>query len=270
MADVKHDTKRSEVQLIGEVRIAFPYHQEKRIKSAGGKPLDKPRYDAVLLYPKLGPAETCPNYAKLSAMAMEAATKAWGSWPVGGKWPIQDGDIPHQSKPKPGTALKTPEQIAASNKWRTGSWVVEVANHLPDGPKVSALQNGTMHDVPARVVNGSALYKSGDYGYVSMNAYSFQNETWGVNFSYEGVAYTRPGELIGSGPKTTAQMFAGLPIGTAGPGMGAPAAPPLPGAGHPYAPGGSGVAPSPPMPPGAMPAPVAAGGPPPLPPIPGR
>src|SRR4029077_14426085 len=130
MADVKHDTKRSETQLIGECRIAHPYHQEKRTKSAGGAPLEKPRYDAVGMLPKLGPAESCPNYRRLSDMAMEAATKAWGGWPEGGKWPIQDGDIPHAHKVKPGEKALTPEQIAERNKWRTGSWVFEVSTGL--------------------------------------------------------------------------------------------------------------------------------------------
>lgn len=252
MADVKHDTKRSEVQLIGEVRIAYPYHQEKRTKSAGGALLDKPHYDAVILSPKLGPAETCPNYKRLSDMAMEAATKAWGAWPDGGKWPIQDGDIPHPHKPKPGEKVLSAEEIAARNKWRVGSWVVEVANYL-DGPKVTVLQGGVLQDIPAQTVGGVQLYKSGDYGFVSMNAYSFQNKTWGVNFGYEGVAYTRQGELIGGGPKSTAQMFAGIPLGAA---AGAPRPPGAPGpaAAAPQAPG------APPLPPGA--------GLPPLPPAP--
>jgi|SRR6185369_8613556 len=290
MADVKHDTKRSETQLIGECRIAYPFHFEKRTKTAGGALLKSPRNDAVVLVPKLGPAETCPNYAKLSAMAMEAATKAWGSWPDGGKWPIQDGDIPHAHKPKPGEKALTPEQITERNKWRVGSWVVEVATNLAQGPKVSLLQGGAMQDIPAQDINGVRMFKSGDYGYVSMNAYSFQRETWGVNFSYEGVAYTRPGELIGGGPKSTAQMFAGIPIGTTGPGMVRQPAPPIPGAASVASPPLAPVAPvapvyapapgAPPMPPsapvahavgvihGALTAAVGAGGPPPLPPIP--
>lgn len=226
MANVKHETKRSETQLIGECRIAYPYHFEKRTKTAGGIALNNPRNDAVLLVPKLGPAETCPNYAKLSSMAMEAATKAWNGWPDGGKWPIADGDIPHPQKPKPGEKALTPEQIAERNKWRTGSWVIEVANNLPQGPKVTILSNGVMQDIPAQTVNGVQLYKSGDHGYASVNAYSFHHESgkFGVNFSYEGVAYTRPGDLIGGGPKSSAQMFAGIPVGAA-PAPGAPRPP---------------------------------------------
>jgi hypothetical protein len=265
MSNTKHDTKRSETQLIGECRIAHPYHFEKRTKTAGGIVLNKPRNDAVLLVPKLGPAETCPNYAKLSAMCMEAATKAWNGWPDGGKWPIQDGDIPHAQKPKPGEKALTPEQITERNKWRTGSWVVEVANNLPQGPKVTILSNGVMQDIPAQTVNGVQLYKSGDHGYASVNAYTFHHEAgkFGVNFSYEGVAYTRPGELIGGGPKSSAQMFAGIPVtaGIPAPG-GAPGAPRPPGpAAAPVAP----VAPAAPMPP--MPP---AGALPPLPPAPPR
>lgn len=254
--ETKHDTKRSETQLFGEVRIAYPVHQgEKKTKTPGGIVLKTPRYDATLLVPKLGPAETCPNYKRLSDMAMEAAVKAWGGWPDSGKWPIDDGDIPYKQKPKPGEKVLTPEEIAKKNEWRVGSWVIEVTNYTDQGPKVSVLTNGTMQDIPAQDVNGQRLYKSGDWGYVSMNSYTFQRETWGVNFSYEGVAYTRQGDLIGGGPKSTAQMFAGIPT-TSGPGMGAPA--PAPSA-APRPPGGPGVA----MPPAAAPAP----GLPPLPPV---
>lgn len=265
MAYVKHDTKRSEVQLIGEVRIAHPYHHEKRTKSAGGALLDNPHYTGALLLPKLGPAESCPNYKRLSDMAMEAATKAWGAWPDGGKWPILDGDIPFPHKPKPGEKALTPEQLVERNKWRTGSWHIEVANYL-DGPKVSLLRDGVVQDIPAQNINGQQLYKSGDHGFVSMNSYSFQNKTWGVNFGYEGVCYTRQGDLIGGSPKSSAQMFAGIPMGTpqAGPAApgGAPSAPLPTHAAPPIAP-----APTAPSAPVAAPMPTAyAPGSPPMPP----
>jgi hypothetical protein len=269
MTTEKHKSQRSETILLGEVRIAFPFHQEKRTKSAGGKPLDRPRNDCVVLVPKLStdPAQ-CANYGKLAVICMEAARKAWPSsvdaagnwmWPAGGKWPIQDGDTPHVSKPKPGVPAKTPEQTALANKWRTGSWVIEVSTNLDPGPRVCVMQNGVAQEIPAKVVAGVQLYKSGDFGYVSLNAYSFQNETWGVNFGYEGVLYTRPGEAIGSsGPRSAQQMF-GTVAGTA------PVAAPLPpsaGAAPaaPPAPGGQVAAPpqmpAPPMAP-AMPAPPA-------------
>jgi hypothetical protein len=268
MTTEKHKSQRSETALIGEARIAFPFHHEKRTKSAGGKPLDKPRHDAVVLLPKLGAADVCPNYAKLAALAMESARKAWPTsvdanknwtWPAGGKWPIQDGDIPHVSKPKPGVVAKTPEQIAASNAWRQGSWVIEVSTNLEPGPRVCVMQNGVAQEIPAKVgPNGVQYYKSGDYGYVSLNAYSFQNETWGVNYGYEGVLYTRPGEAIGSsGPRSASQMF-GSVAGSVG---AAPPAPPTaPGA--PPAPPAPPVATAPPLAPAAPPAPPA----PPLPP----
>lgn len=270
MTEVKHKSQRSETALIGEARIAFPFHHEKRTKSAGGKALDKPRHDAVVLLPKMADAANCPNYAKLAALAFEAARKAWPTsvdaagnwvWPEGGKWPIQDGDIPHISKPKPGVPVKTPEQIAASNAWRKGSWIIEVSTNLDPGPRVCVMQNGVAQEIPAKVVGGVQLYKSGDFGFVSMNAYTFQNETWGVNYGYEGVLYTKPGEAIGSsGPRSASQMF-GAVAGTvaapapAAPGAGpvppAPPAPAAPVAAPPIAPVAP-AAPPPPMP-GAMP-----------------
>lgn len=273
MTQEKHKSQRSETALIGEARIAFPFHHEKRTKSAGGKPLDKPRHDAVVMLPKLGPADQCANYAKLAGLAYEAAMKAWPTskdgagnwvWPAGGKWPIQDGDIPHVSKPKPGVAPKTPEQIEASNAWRKGYWIIEVSTNLEPGPRVCVMQNGVAQEIPAKVVNGVQLYKSGDFGYVSLNAYSFQNETWGVNYGYEGVLYTKPGDPIGSsGPRTASQMFSSV----AGQVASAPAAP---------APGGAPPAPpAAPMPTVAAPpvAPAAPAAPPPpmpgAPPVPG-
>lgn len=286
MTDVKHKSQRSETILIGEARIAFPFHHEKRTKSAGGKPLDKPRHDAVVLVPQLStdPAQ-CANYGKLAALCMEAARKAWPSsvdaagnwtWPAGGKWPIQNGNTPHASKPKPGMPAKTPEQIAAANKWREGYWVIEVSTNLDPGPRVCVMQNGVAQEIPANVVAGVQLYKSGDYGYVSLNAYTFQNETWGVNFGYEGVLYTRPGEAIGSsGPRSASQMFGSVAGMVAPPNtptvISIPAAPAVPGAAP------SAAAPQPPAPPAPVAAPPlapAAAAPPappmpPAPPVPG-
>lgn len=201
-------------------------------------------------------------------MAMEAATKAWNGWPEGGRWPIEDGDIPYKYKTKPGEKPLTPEQVIERNKWRVGYWVVEVTNYTDQGPKISFLRDGILQDVPAQNMAGVEVYKSGDHGYVSMNTYTYQRDSnWGVNFSYEGIAYTRQGDRIGGGPKSSAQMFAGIPgVTGAAPGAPAPAAPSAPAAPTVTAPPLAPAAPStPPLPP--MPtAPIAAA----LPPIPGR
>jgi hypothetical protein len=238
MDKAKHQSQRSVTRLLGqgvdaagnvtgvpvEIRLAHVFVHEKRKKSAAGDPLDKPRYDSNILVPKLNADPTqCPNYALIAAHCMEAATKAWGQWPVGGKWPIQDGDVPHAQKLKPGQTPLTAEQIATRNKWRTGCWIIEVTNYMDPGPRVAVLQNSVAVEIPAKVVNGQALYKSGDYGYVSLNAYTFDNKTFGVNFGFEGVLFTRPGDPIGSsGPRSAAAMFGGVagmapPAGTASP-----------------------------------------------------
>jgi hypothetical protein len=273
MTEVKHKSQRSETKLIGEARIAFPFHHEKRLKSAGGAPLEKPRHDCIVLVPQLNPDPAqCANYATLAGLCMEAATKAWGSFPQGGKWPIQDGNVPHVSKPKPGVVPLTPEQQAAKNIWRKGSWVIEVSTNLDPGPRVCVLQNGVAQEIPAKVVAGQQLYKSGDYGYVSIAAYSFQNQTFGINFSYEGVLYTRPGDAIGAtGPRSASQMFGSVA------GMASPTALPVPGAAAPvpqaapapqYAPPAAPVAPPQQYAPAAPPAPTYAAPPAPLPPMP--
>lgn len=285
MTAEKHKSQRSETVLVGEGRIAFPFVHEKRTKSAAGAPLDNPRYDAVFLMPKThtDPLQ-CTNYKLLAGLCVEAATKAWGSFPQGGKWPIQDGDVPHQPKPKPGVTPLTAEQIAAKNSWRKGQWVIEVTTNLEPGPRVAVLQNGVATEIPARVVAGQVLYKSGDYGYVSLNAFTFHNQTFGVNFGFEGVLFTKAGEPIGSsGPRSAAQMFGA--VANMAPAAAPPtAAPPVPGQvpSPPVAPPPGGPPMSPAAPPlqnfvvpvaapvGGPPMPPATAGGPPLPPIPGR
>jgi hypothetical protein len=268
----KHKSQRSTSRLLGqyldaagkvqgapiEVQFAFPYLHTKRTKSAAGEPVDNPHFVITAKIPKLtNDATTCPNYAAAAAHCMEAATKAWGSWPAGGKWPVQDGDIPYPQKTKPGQTPLTAEQIAERNKWRTGHWIIEPTSYLDECPKVAVVQNGIEQPITAMTVAGQALYKSGDYGYIFLGAWTFHNKTFGTNFGLEGVCFTRPGEKIGAPPKTVQSMFGG--VGAAhGAGM-ATATPPGPPVTGP-APGTA------PMPPGtAAPAPIAA---PPAPPAP--
>jgi hypothetical protein len=244
---VKEKTGRAVTRLFGqsldaqgavvgtpiEVRFAFPYVHEKRTKSAGGAELDKPRNDVVVMVPKLAVGGDCPNWKLLCAFLMEAAVDAWKSWPVGYSPKIQDGDIPHRPKPKPGLVPLTEDQIIARNAWRRGCWIVEVSTPPNNSPKVAVMQNGVATEIPAKVVLGQELYKSGDYGYVSMNAYTFNTSgNFGVNYGFEGLLFSRPGELIGqsSGPRPVAQMFGSVA------GMVSPTAPVMPGAGVPQMP----------------------------------
>lgn len=269
-APVKVKSQRSESKNSPECRIAFPYLHEKRTKRADGQPLKAPRYDAVFLLPKLtNDAATCPNYKFLSDLLMEAAGKMWPGhgWPQGAIWPIKDGDQPYVAKPKPGVTPKTPEQIAEANKWRAGHWAFEATHNLDPGPRVAIVQNGQAVEIPAKVVNGVALYKSGDYGIVHLHAYTYQNEQFGANLGFEGVLFTRPGEAIGSsGPRSAEQMFGQVAgtVPTPPPNAGASPAPgqappPPPTVAPQYAPNPPGtppgavappVAPLPPMPPG--------------------
>lgn len=286
---VKHKSQRSVSRLLGqfldaagkvagapiECQFAYPYLHTKRTKSAGGDDVKNPHFAITVKVPKLSDDPTkCANYAALAAHCMEAATKAWGSWPQGGKWPIQNGDQPYAQKPKPGQTLLTPEQIAERNKWRTGHWVIEATNYLDEGPRVAIVQNGIEQPIAARTVNGVELYKSGDYGYIFLGSWTFHNSTFGTNFGLEGVCFTRPGEKIGnSGQKSVQSMFGGVgashgaglataqppgpPAGTAlMPPAAPPVAPPPPAA--PPAPPAAVAPPLAPLPPGLPPAPPAA------------
>lgn len=277
----KHKAQRSVSRLVGqfldaqgkvagaplECQTAYPFLHVKRTKSAAGDPIDKPHFAITVKVPKLtNDATTCPNYAGLAAHCMEAATKAWGSWPDGGKWPIQDGDVPYPQKLKPGQTPLTKEQIAERNKWRTGHWIIEATNYLDEGPRVAMVSNGVEQALTARTVGGVELYKSGDFGFPFIGAYTFHNKTFGVNFSLEGVCFTRackPEEKIGGGGQRSVQSMFGGVGAVVGAGM-ANAQPPGPPAGPaPMAPAGTA-----PMPPGAPTAPAAPPAPPLAPPAP--
>lgn len=266
----KHKSERSEQANTPIGRGAYLWVFHRRTKRANGAPLDKPHNSMTFILPKLNadPAQ-CANYNFLIGLVMQAATKKWGSWPAGGYLPIQDGDSPYKPPvPKPGQAPMTPEQIAvneAKQAWRKGHWVIEAtANYFnPEKPtvdmppKVAVFVNNQVTEIPAETVNGKRMFKSGDYCIASIQAYTFQNEKWGVNFGFEGVVFVGEGEAIGSsGPRSASAMFAGvapqLPPGVKPPGSTATSAP-LPNPTHPYAPGGVGN----PPPPGTMPQPPA-------------
>ena len=277
-----------------EVRAAFVYFHEKRTKNAAGIEFKKkdgtpnPRYSATFMFPKLNAdPHQCANYMFLWGLAVEAAQKMWPQnvdasgkwvWPQGAQYAVQDGDVPYKSKSKPGQPMPSAEEIAKKNAWRVGYWIVECENYLDQPPAVAKIVGGQVIELPARKINGIDQYKSGDWGYPNLHAYAYQNETFGINFGFDGFCFTKEGELIGStGPKTAAQMFGNLgtvaPAGAPAPALpgapaaplGGPAAPPLPGV-------MPGTAPSLPttltMAPPAPPAPGAAL--PGLPPIPGR
>lgn len=280
----KHKSQRSDSVNTPEVRIAYPFIHEKRTKRANGQDIKTPRYDMTLVVPKLNPDPAqCANYRFFSDLAVAAATKAWGQFPPGGHWPIQDGDAPPKPKaPIPGQAPAAPKEYP----WRKGHWIIEVTNYLDPGPTVAVMQAGQAVPIPAKIINGKQMYKGGDYGFAHVHAYTFQNEKFGVNFGFEGVLWTREGEAIGSsGPKTADAMFGSLaPVGAmlVGPAPAVqgyappvqPAMPQPPVAPQQYAPPVQPAMPPamPPQPPVAPAAPVPGGvGLPPLPPgVPGR
>jgi hypothetical protein len=294
-----------------EVRQAYPYFHEKRTKNAAGILFTRkdgtpnPRYSGTFMFPKLSnDPHQCANYLFLWGIACEAARKMWPqsvdaagqwAWPPGAQFDVKDGDVPFQSKPKPGQPLPDPVEVAKKNEWRRGYWIVEAENFLPDTKiAVAKVVGGQVVDIVAKSINGVEQYKSGDWGYPCIHAYAYENETFGVNFGFDGFLFTREGERIGNnaGPKSAAQMFgnvAGTVANSNMPGQGAaPTLPPT--AAQTVMPNGAVMAPpaAPVAPPPAPPAaPVAAAAPPPpapamtmpaglpplpggLPPIPGR
>ena len=224
-----------------ECRIAYPFFHKRREKNAKGLPLKGgPRFDATFMFPKIAAdAASCPNYAFLWALAVEAAKKMWPAsvdaagnwvWPQGALYPVKDGDQPLTPKFVPGQTPLTPEQLAQKYAWRKGYWIFEASHMLDPGPKIAKIVNGQLMELPAQTVNGVQMYKSGDWGIPNIHAYAYQNEQFGVNFGFDGFCFTKEGEAIGSsGQRSASQMFGGLaPGGVVAAPVAAP--PPMPGA----------------------------------------
>lgn len=243
-----------------ETRVAYPYFHEKRVKNSAGQPFLKkdgspnPRHSATYMFPKLNADPyQCANYMFLWGHAVEASRKMWPQnvdaqgqwvWPAGAQYAVKDGDVPFVPKAKPGQPVPSADEIAKKNAWRRGYWIVEAENFLDPGPRIAKIVNGQMVELPAKVINGQAMYKSGDWGFPNIHAYAYENETFGVNFGFDGFCFTREGEAIGSsGPRSASQMFAGVA------GMAPQAAPAMPGAAPaPLPPTNPAIAPAPSLP----------------------
>lgn len=249
MTEVKKKSERSDAALTPEWRTAYPFVHERRTKRADGTPVKNPTFDMVLLAPKLNADPTqCANYRILADHCYAAARKMWPSsidpasgqwiWPQGAKWPIMDGDVPYKAKaPPPGQPAKAIDPNAYG--WRKGHWQIEVSHFLDPGPRVCVMQNGQAVEIPAKNVLGIQQYKSGDFAFTSLYAWAYERETFGVNFGFEGVLFSRPGEQIGSsgGPKSAAAMFGSVaPVGQMAPPTGPAPAPVAPTAAPTYTP----------------------------------
>jgi hypothetical protein len=212
--EVTYKGKRSETILTPEWRGAYPNVHEQSTKRPNGKLRARPVWIMTLCAPKLNPDPVhCANYQMLAKTIMEAVSRepAWnGQFPAGGHWPIQDGDAPLKPKaPIPGQPITQvdPARLA----WRNGHWIIEASTSLAPGPRVCVMQGGQMVEIPAKIVHGRTMYKSGDYCHASLHAFTFWNEKFGVNFGLEGVLWTREGEAIGSaGPRSAQAMFGSL------------------------------------------------------------
>jgi hypothetical protein len=258
-----HKTQRSDTFTSPTIRGAYFFVHEKRSKDSKGAliPPEKQQYEFVGIVPKLNrdPSQ-CANYMLFANAAMSALGKVseWGGQlPPGGNWPIKDGDDPVK---------------VAKYPWQAGAWIIKFTSNFP--PKVAILQNGSPVEIPARRIGATDAYKGGDYIVTSTNAFTYDNNSKGVKFNFEGVLFVAAGEAIGAQARSVDQMFGGV------------AAPVQPGPAPTYAPNPPGTPPgavpvapvyAPPAPPiaPAMPAapvyapPVGAGGPPMPPPLPG-
>jgi hypothetical protein len=165
----------------------------------------------------------------------------------------------HRSRSR-GQPIPNADEIAKKNAWRNGFWIVEAENFLDPGPRIAKVVNGQpVNELPAKVDQRSHFSTNPEiWGIVNVHAYAYQNETFGVNFGFDGFCFTREGETIGSsGPRSAAQMF-GSVAGTVPQSTVGQVAPPVPSPAQSIMPNGAV------LPPAAPPAPVAA---PPSPPL---
>lgn len=258
-----HKTQRSDTFTSPTIRGAYFYVHEKRSKDSKGAtiPPEKQQYEFVGIVPKLSrdPSQ-CANYMLFANAAMSALGKVseWGGQlPPGGNWPIKDGDDPIK---------------VAKYPWQAGSWIIKFTSNFP--PKVAILQNGAPVEIPARRIGTTDAYKGGDFCVTSTTAFTYDNNSKGVKFNFEGVLFVAAGEAIGAQARSVDQMFGGVtaaaPVQPAAGGyvQPAPSLPPIGAQPSPqYAPTMPAAPVAPVYAPPAMP--VAVGGPPMPPPLPG-
>jgi hypothetical protein len=190
---------KTEFFLTPEGRFVYPFLDLPRTKDPAGKPLDAPKYEVRMYIPKTSPDwRQCKVYAMLAAKVQEVLNAAFrGQWPMrnGENWPIIDCDAdPQRLEREP---------------WSAGHWAI--ALHAGQfRPKVVDQGN---NEIPVDITGRFRDFKSGDYGYASINCYSYDNINKGVSFGVEGVKKTRDGEMVGGGQRSVEQMFGGPPAG---------------------------------------------------------
>lgn len=179
-----------------EGRFCYPFLDTPRMEDLNGKRLDDPKYETVFYIPKTSAnPQECRVYQQLAAKIMEVVNQAFrGQWPERDwkNWPIRDGDAELEKSP-----------------WGAGCWRIACHGGKFRPPGYDAGNNPLQRDVTDRYRD----FKGGDYGYVSINCFSYDNITKGVSFGLEMFKKSRDGDPIGGGGARPVEAVFGAPTG---------------------------------------------------------
>jgi len=240
---------RSEFFLVSNKQIVWEHLLDPVTEDIDGQKMEKPTYEATLLFPKLSPSPAhCQNYMMLWGKLCETFMQAFpGVDPSQMKNnPIKDGDT---------ARTQAGELRTVKNLWLAGHWYIKVSSKRPLGRMVGP------DNEPLNTIGGVKPIAGGDWCDLSINVWSYGLEpnakNRGVNFGIEALRRLRNGDVVigdtGGGPARSADEIFGAAVG---PALQPAAAYGQPQYGAPPAPGGYGAPQAPQY--GAPPAPGAA------------
>lgn len=171
------DLSTQQAKLLGRFAFANGLFELQTAKSG------KKQWTLTVLFPKTSDLATLHN------LALEAAKQEWGEKAVAMiqngliKSPFLDGDGPQGKNKKTGEA----------HKGFPGHTFIRLASGADYRPK---LLNAKM--LP---ITGKDELKSGDYGYVVLNAFTWENteQGKGISFGFSYVMKAKDGESLGGG-----------------------------------------------------------------------
>lgn len=190
-----------------EGRFVYLALAKKRDKDFQNKPIAPADqyYEATIIFPKSATDSLQAPYLGPKSL-VEKVWQAWtmdpkngGQWKPGARWPVLDCDVINPNS-------QERETFAAKNEWARNCWRIVPWSMFP--PRVVDQAN---LDVPKDMYGEFVAFKSGDYGYVSINCFAYVTGSGGVNFEIEGVKKTRDGDAVGGAQRSPEQMFSSVP-----------------------------------------------------------
>lgn len=155
-----------------------------------------PRYEAAIIIPKTHPnPQYCQNYQMLMGLLAEAARTGV---PGGQIPPMDRKDFPIRDCDADPAELAKKPYIA-------GHWRIKAGGER----KPSIFVAPSPQPVLLPEINGKPTIKSGDFGVLSIHAYTWGDKK-GQSFGLEAIAKTSDGDAIGSGDRDGSEIFSGI------------------------------------------------------------